>query len=405
MRILFFATTDFYRRPNPSFHLMVSMIEDILQAGHKVYFLGIKEDGVERHIPDQFENNPSFEYDLVPLPSVNKAAFVKRYLVGIKYAFKALKYIKKNANKCDVVFARSSPTVLFNLFLTKRCSKRRVILNIQDMFPGASIASGIMPNKLMQRTFYLLQKIAYKNADIIVAISEDMKTRLLEEGVNENKIRVIVNWFDDRTVHEVKREDNRFIKKYEMKEDKFYVQYAGTMGYVFDYKMVIAVAKLLQDYPDIVIQMIGAGSQKQSFMDAVEADGLRNVVFYPLEPQEMVADVYSACNVCLIPLKDFVIGNAVPSKAGLLMACKRAIVTSVNEDSDYYRMVNDEKIGIACSHERPEDVANAILHLFNNREECKQMGINGYEFGHNLYSRTTNMKKYLALFEEMSFKS
>ena len=36
--------------------------------------------------------------------------------------------------------------------------------------------------------------------------------------------------------------------------------------------LVIAVAKLLQGYPDIVIQMIGAGSQKQAFMDSVEKE-------------------------------------------------------------------------------------------------------------------------------------
>ena len=58
------------------------------------------------------------------------------------------------------------------------------------------------------------------------------------------KIFEIVNWFDDMTVQEISWEDNRFVKKYNLSEHKFYVQYAGTMGYVFDYEMVLTVAHL-----------------------------------------------------------------------------------------------------------------------------------------------------------------
>lgn len=272
-------------------------------------------------------------------------------------------------------------------------------MNIQDMFPGSTIASGKMPQKWMQRIFYFLQKKAYRIPDIIVGISEDMRLKLIEQGVPREKTEVIVNWFDDKSVKEITWEENRFVRKHCMEKDKFYVQYAGTMGFVFDYKMVIEVAKRLHPYKNIVIQMIGMGSQREEFELAVRDANLENIVFLPLEPQEMVSDVYSACSVCLIPLKHGIIGNSVPSKAGLLMQCHRPIVTSSDEDSIYVKEINDNRIGIACSDDRPDKVAEAILYLYNNPKERKEMGERGHEFGRVTYSSSYNLNKYRKLFQ------
>ena len=116
----------------------------------------------------------------------------------------------------------------------------------------------------------------------------------------------------------------------------------------------------------------------------------------------MVSDVYSACSVCIIPLKKGIIGNSVPSKAGLLMACRRPIINSVDEDSDYYRMFDDNKIGISISNDNPEEVANAIIELYDNREKYESFANNGYEFGSKYYARSTNTIKFIELFRSIA---
>lgn len=402
MRILIFATMDFYMKPNPAFHLLTSLIMDAIKAGNLVHLVGMREVGIDKHIPDELETNASFTYDLVDVKPVQKKAFIKRYFSGILYAQKAKKYLNKRIPDADIIVVRSSPTALFNISAVKKYVRnQKVIYGIQDMFPGSTIASGKMSNKLMQKFFFSLQKCAYKKVDCITAISEDMKTKLIEQGVSEEKIKVIVNWFDDQSVREIPREENLFIKKYDMQKDKFYVQYAGTMGYVFDYKMVIKVARILKDRTDIVFQMIGAGSQKDAFIEEAKYEGLDNIQFLPLEPQEMVSHVYSACDVCFIPLKKGIIGNSVPSKAGLLMACRRAIVTTADNGSDYNRMINEEHIGIACSTDDPYAAAEAILKMIDNKDYREYCANSGYEYGKILYSRTENTKKYIKLFEEL----
>ncbi|MBP1573088.1 MAG: glycosyltransferase family 4 protein [Oscillospiraceae bacterium] len=400
MKLMYIASLDFYTKPNPSYHLMTTMLEDVLNSGIEVLLLGCAEEGITEHIPDFLNKHPLFKHHLVPCPKVEKSDFVRRYLNGIRYSRCIGKMIKRYVKECDMIFVQSSPTVLYTLhYARKYAGNKKVIYNVQDMFPGSSIASGVMPQKWMQAIFYRLQKIAYKKSDIITAISEDMKDKLIEQGVPSEKIKVIVNWFDDSSVHEVPWSDNRFVKKYNMSPEKFYVQYAGTMGYVFDYQMVINVAQKLKGHRDIMFQMIGEGSQKEAFIQAVKNKGLDNIVFLPLEPQEMVSDVYSACSVCFIPLKKGIIGNSVPSKAGLLMACKRAIITSVDKGSHYYNMVN-KYAGVAVANDEPDNIVKAILNMKESRDMCIKYGISGYKYGHELYSRSNNMKKYLGLFNE-----
>lgn len=402
MNILYFASTDFYQKPNPSFHLMKAMIDDLLQDGHTIYYVGVAISNLDKHVPEDLMNNPKFICSLVEMKSVQKNKFVRRYIEGARNAFKAKKFLRKYINDCDVIFLQSTPTVLYNTLVARRLAgNRKIVLNVQDMFPGSTIASGVMKSRLQQLLFAKMQRIAYRKADIVVGISEDMKIKLIEQGVPESKIRVILNWFDDQTVSEVPRNQNRFIRKYDMREDKFYVQYAGTMGYVFDYHMVLEVASRLISNKDIIFHMIGEGSQKEAFVAEANEKGLNNIQFLPLEPQNMVSDVYSACDVCFIPLKHGVIGNSVPSKAGLLMACKRPIVTTVDRGCIYAKEITESGLGFARSDDDPDSVANDILYLYNNREIGKEMGKKGYEYGHIRYARSSNMHKYFNLFNEL----
>ena len=116
----------------------------------------------------------------------------------------------------------------------------------------------------------------------------------------------------------------------------------------------------------------------------------------------MVADVYSACSVCMIPLKQGVIGNPVPSKAGLLMACRRVIVNSVDENSDYAAMFEREKIGFSSGTTDYDKLANDILFLYRNPKIRDEYAERAKEYGKLEYSRTVNTRKYVELFQKMS---
>ena len=361
MNILLFMSSGL-DTPGPSWHLYTALIEDLVSYGHRVHLIESHSTGINPDCPERLAHLKNFSYEVIDIETAEKKAFAKRYLVGVKYCFKARKVFKAQRD-FDVMMVQSCPWAPFAITFAKKYVKVPVIYNSQDMFPGASIANGAMKRIWMQKIFYAFQKIAYRRADHISVISDDMKQKMIEQGVPPEKVTVIPDWYDDKSVREISWEENLFVKKYNMQKDVFYIQFAGTMGMNFDYRMVLNVAEILKGEENIVFQMIGAGSQKDVFEKTAKERGLTNIVFLPLEPQEMVPQVYSACSVCLIPLPKGVIGNSVPSKAGLLMACRRVIITSADDGSEYNKMFEREQIGIACSTDDPEEVAKRILKL------------------------------------------
>lgn len=401
MKILFLVST--FRKPNPSWHLMKALMEDVLNAGIKIHAVqrGFSEYGMPP-FPDTILGHENFTYSEVPCKPVDRKKFVKRYLEAITYSFKLRKHLRKH-NDYDMIFMQSSINSFYNLVFARHFAKKRpVIFNSQDMFPGSAVANGSMPKKWMQKIFYAMQRHAYKKASHITAISEDMKVKLMEQGVPEEKIRVIVNWYDDAAVKEVAWEDNRFVKQESLSPEKFYVQYAGTMGTNFNPDIILDVAERLKDKTDIEFQMIGNGVRRDKFERDATEKGLSNIKFYPLQPQDMVSDVYSACSVCLIPLKRGVIGNSVPSKAALLMACGRVIVNSVDEGCDYGEMFERERIGFSAGITDGEKIASDILYLYENPAVRAEYAERAKDFGLREYSRTVNTKKYIELFGKIA---
>ncbi len=398
MKILFLAST--FRKPNPSWHLMKALMEDVLDSGIKIHAVqrGLADFGLPP-FPETILNHENFTYSEVPCKPVEKKKFVKRYLEAMMFSWKLRKYIRKN-NDYDMIFMQSSINSFYTMCYARHFAKKRpLIFNSQDMFPGSAIANGSMPQKWMQKIFYAMQKHAYKKVTAFTAISEDMKIKLIEQGVPAEKISVIVNWYDDAAVKEVAWEDNRFVKQENMSKDKFYVQYAGTMGTNFNPDIILDTAERLKEYPDIVFQMIGNGVRRPKFEQNAKDRGLDNIVFLPLQPQDMVADVYSACSVCLIPLKRGVIGNSVPSKAALLMACRRVIVNSVDAGSDYGEMFEREKIGFSADITDSEKIARDIIYLYKNPDVCEEYANRAKDYGFREYSRSVNTKKYIELFK------
>lgn len=341
-----------------------------------------------------------FTYDVVDRKIIDKTSFIRRYLDEALFAITSFGKWRK-IKDIDLVFLQSCPTVIYQLLMLRIFLRKPIVYNIYDVFPGHAYDIGVIKNKFLYNTLKFIQKVTYKMSAIITVLSDDMKEKIIEEQVPVGKIKVVPAWYDDKAVKEIPLEDNNFIKKYNISTDKFYVQFAGTIGYVFNYKAILEAATLLKENEAIVFQIVGDGNVKQEFMNEVKNRNLRNIIFYPLQPIEIVPDVYSACSICIIPLNKGVIGNGVPSKAPILMACRRVIVNSVEPESRYSTMFNDNGIGISVSNSDHEELAKVILDLYLHPEKITEMADKAKLFGEENYSSTTNTRKYIEILNEL----
>lgn len=399
MKILY-ITAEGFDTPNPNNQMAETMIRSFCEKGHVVHLIQSHRKGINPDIPKSLECIENLLVDTVVRKVVDKTNFIRRYIDDFKYAFSSMKSWKK-VKDADVIYLQSNPTIIFPMLLL-RIFKRKlpIVYSIYDVFPGHALDIGVIRSRFVYEILRIMQKPCYKMADVILVQSEDMLEKVVAQGANEAQIFIVPAWYDIKTTGEVQWNENRFVNKYCIEPGKFYLQFAGTIGYVFDYKTVIELAKRLIGIPDIVIHVIGDGNVKDEFMREVKQQGLSNIVFFPLQPVEIVSDVYSACNACIIPLKRGVIGNGVPSKAAILMACKRLIINSVEKESKYSKIFIENNMGVSIDIGEYDQLASAVIDLYNNPEGIKKMVENAYNYGRNNYSSDKSIEKILEAFNK-----
>lgn len=399
MKILF-ITAEGFDTPNPNNQMAEVMINDFLDAGHHVHLVQSHRKGVCADLPLSLEGRDGLTVDTIIRKVVDKSNFIKRYINDVKYHFTSMKYYRK-VKDVDVIYLQSNPTIYFPMFFIKLFMRRiPIIYSIYDVFPGHAYDIGVINNKLLYNVFKLIQKPCYKWASAIAVLSEDMKDIIVKEGARAEDVYVVPAWFDVRTAREVPVEENRFIKKYNVDKSKFIVQYAGSIGYVFNYKTIIEVAKRLKNDKDVVFQIIGDGPAKEQFVGEARENNLTNIEFYPLQPISLVPDVYSTGDVCIIPLKKSVIGNGTPSKAPILMACKRVILNCVESWSKYSQMFAEYDMGYAVDVYDYDGMADVIRRIKVNPEDTKRKVENAYKYGNEHFSSTRSTRILMEMFEK-----
>lgn len=401
MRVLYITHAGF-DTPGPNNQMAEVMFNDFLDRGYCLDIIQSHTKGVNPDVPKSLAGRDNFRCNTIVRRQINKSHFIKRYIGDVIYYFRTIKYWLRR-KRYDIIFVQSGPTVVFLLLLLKLFKSNTPILySIYDVFPGHAYDIGVIKSRFIYNALRLLQKPCYKIPSVITVLSDDMKDIVVREGASSDSTYVVPAWFDVTTAREIPVSENRFINKYNIDIEKFYVQFAGTIGYVFNYKTVIEVAKRLIDEKDVVLQMIGDGTTKEAFVKEAAELGLTNIQFYPLQPVDIVPDVYSTCNVCLIPLMKGVIGNGVPSKLPILMACKRLTITAVESWSKYSKMIKANNMGMVEDVFDYDGLAEAVRFAKNNSAEVSVMVENAYNFGKENYSSVRSLQLLADIFSNIN---
>lgn len=398
MKVMYFIFEGF-DTTNGTNHLALTTIQTFLDNGIDVYLVTSHSKGLFPDIPDSIGRRQGFTYSVIQRSKVEKKNFIQRYKDGIRYAYHASKEWRENAGGIDAVVLQSTPTVFFSAFLLQRYLKKPVIFNSFDVFPDGPYLFGAIKSKAVFTILSLMQNFVYKTSDRIVVISDDMKQTFLKKHIESKKLVTIPNWYDSSIIHEVEEEENLFIKKFNIDHSKFIVQYAGNFGYTFNYRAVIEVAAILKDNPEIEFHMIGTGGFEEEFKR--EARNLPNIKFFPWQDSSIINDVYSACNIEFIPLSKGVIWTSFPSKCTMLMACGRTFLCMCEKKSQFFRFVNENKVGFCTSRAGYERAAKIIRELASDREKLEQYEINAKRCGEEHYSSAVNAYKYVDVFREI----
>lgn len=342
------------------YHIMRDIILGLLERGHEVNLIQKKYLDIPQY-PQQFDKyfGKQLQVHNIKFEKKAKADLKARYLADLSYYRQACKWMKKN--KPDKVFLQSCNTAFFTMFYAKHILKCPLLYNEQDIFPENAYFAGILSeSSMVYKVAHALQKYAYKNATALSTISDDMKSTIVTRyGIPEDKVQVIYNWgHEELKAHS--EQDNVFLRKYPKKPGEFRVVYAGNLGKMQNVELILETAALMKDDAGVSFYIVGGGVNEEKLKIFAKEKELNNVTFVGMQPPEEVADLYAAADVNVIPLQKGLIYAALPSKTADCLIAGKPIITCVDDESKFAKLVG--KYGIEnAGTSRPEKLEKLIF--------------------------------------------
>jgi colanic acid biosynthesis glycosyl transferase WcaI len=296
----------------------------------------------------------------------------------------------------DVIFAPTPPlTIGVNAWLIGLFKRCPFIYNVQELYPDLAINLGALRNPLAIKLLYALERWTYRAAASVAVISPRMRLRLLEKGVPAEKVVVIPNFVDIGDLRPGEQ-DNPFTRAHGL-AGRFVASYAGNMGPAQGVDIILEAAEKLRDVPDLVVALIGGGTEVSRLADAIERKRLSNVRLIPHQPYAEVPNIYAGSSVCLVLQAPGIGADAIPSKVYRIMACARPIVACADANSDLAQLVREAGCGQVLPPGDADALARALMDAYQNRALWEARGRSGRSQVEQHYGRTEVSAQYDAM--------
>lgn len=387
MKVLMWMDGSFDRR-TPSEHLLVAIVQALYANGHTVHIIQQNTGGSLDVLPKELVDL-GVTTDCVPCQMAAKGNLTGRYLAGLGYIWRCRKAIWKHRD-CEAVFSQSSNAAGVMAFMVKRLlPKARLTYNVQDIFPENAAYIGSAKG-IVYKILSAEQRYAYRHADQIITISEDMKELLIEKGADSQKTEVVYNWSYTDSLYRYEDVYSEKIAKF-LSTDKFNVVYAGNIGTMQNVDVVVETAKLMQDEEDVHFHIFGDGMYKERLQH--EAEGLSNISFWPMQPSELAPSIYAMADVNVIPLAPNIYRTALPSKTATCIACGKPIVFCIGRESKLLNILEQNGLCAFVPSDDAKCLAESVLNL---KKSLKDRTFLDEKF-HQYFEREKNSNEYSRL--------
>jgi colanic acid biosynthesis glycosyl transferase WcaI len=283
------------------------------------------------------------------------------------------------AGKPDVLVSFSPPLPLgLSAWLLSRLWQVPWVLQIEDLYPDAAIAAGMIVNKKAIEFFSAMERFLYQYAHRISIISESFRRTLLGKGVPDSKMEVIPVWADPNEVPPLPKQ-NSFRHTHHL-DGKFVVMYAGNIGLTSCLEDVLGAAEILKCRSDIQFVIVGEGVKKNRLESEARTRALSNVLFLPYQPREVFPEMLAAADLGLVTLNASAMLSSLPSKIFNVMASARPVLSISPPESEQAHIVRQADCGRNIPPGSPERLADVVTLLKAEESALNQMGQHGRSY-------------------------
>ena len=395
----------FYPEVASTGQLLTELAEDLVKYGCKIkvytgkpsYYGNIKE-YKKREIYHGIEIYRLFNTTLTKNSKLGKILNSLSYFISI--IFKLL----SSKDRYPLLIVSNPPFLPIAGFLFKKIKNQKYVFLIHDIYPDIAIRLGYLKeSSFIVKIWNKINYMILKNAEEIIVLGEYM-AEILEKKylpIDNIKIKIIHNWADEKIILPLKKEDNWFVKRYNL-ENKLVILYSGNIGLFQDLKTIIKAAERLKNYDDIIFLFIGDGGGLNELKKIVEEKYLTNVIFLPYQPKDYLPYSLTSSDISIVALEKGVEGLAVPCIIYGILASGRAILGLIGENCEVADIIANAECGFRVNQGDVDTFVKKIKYIYENLEILKTMGKNSRRYFERHFTRSQMTRKYYEIIENMN---
>lgn len=365
------------------------MAKKLVERGHSVTMVcgsyGVGETGLTG--PFRFSRREGLVDGIrvieIKLPYSNALGFMGRIWTFLRFAFRSM-WIALSEDH-DLVFATSTPLTAALPGIVSRWVRRKpFVFEVRDLWPELPKAMGVIRNPIILWAMSMLERMAYRSATKLVALSPGMVDGILSCGVAADKVKMIPNGCD----LELFSEDVVPWRPSDIPEGVFLAIYPGTHGLANGLEAILDAASVLKSHHrgDIVFLLVGEGSAKAKLQARARRERLTNVIFQGSVPKHKLARLLASADVGLQVLANvpaFYYGTS-PNKFFDYLASGLPVIC--NYPGWVSDLVVSEQCGITVPAEDPVSFAEALEEMAERPEETEQRGAHARQLAEERFS-------------------
>lgn len=242
------------------------------------------------------------------------------------------------------------------------------IMEVRDLWPESIKTVGAMKDNIFIRYFEKEEMWCYRSAKKIVVVTDSFKNKLIDRGIDGDKIFVIKNGVD-RDVYMPCEKDKRLLQKLGL-NGKIIIGYIGTHGMAHKLDFILKCAKRMEKNTNFHFLFVGNGAEKQNLLRMKDELNLPNVTMLDSVPKAEVKRYLSIIDISLINLKKSdLFKTVIPSKIFENAAMGIPILLGVQGEAQ--GIIEKYGAGLCFEPENEEDFCSKLSLLLEPRQYCE----------------------------------
>lgn len=297
----------------------------------------------------------NFTVQYIPVSYDNSFGFIRRMLAYSLFVFKILLRIHqfKGYHCCYTISTPLSVGIIS--ILAKRLYRIPYAFEVGDIWPDIPIQMGFIRNRVFKWMVLRLEYEIYKQASLIVAISEPVK-ELIANKISGKEILVLPN-FSDNEFFKPSDKDPLLLQKYRC-QDKFVISYIGTIGIANKVESLIILANMLG--PEVRVFIKGSGAEMRLIDNKIKELQCNNVSILPFGNKDEVKELLSVTDALYICFDERypLLNTGCPNKLCDGLAAGKLII--INYQGWQKEILEENQAGVYVKVDNPDNLIKII---------------------------------------------